>query len=485
MDEAYYYVNALNLAGGRGFVEDFVWNYLGDPGPPPQPSHLYWMPLTSIVAWLGMAFAKPSYDAAQIPFVLLSALLAPTAYAIATSMLGRPWHGWLAGLFVIFSGFYFPFWTAIDNFTPFALFGTLALFAGGSRWFVVAGLGAGLAHLARADGPLILIAVIFSYFPMYRLRQFALEHLFPLFLGYLLITAPWFVRNWYVTGTFLPVAGSQTIWLRDYNELYSYGREFSAQTLFAQGIGPVVAGRWWALGVNLQTVVAVWGMIFLTPLAVIGGWHLRGHRLIRLVGLYALLLFLAMSLVFPFPGARGGLFHSGAALFPFICATAAIGFDQTVTWIAARRRQWDAATAKKFLGMGLLLLSIALSGHIYYQRIVTWNNADPLLTALAGWMAQEHPTAMVMVSNPPAYRYYGGGLSTALPYNDLETTLQAAARYRVDYLVIDQSRSDLTDPLAPLYSSTFTHPNLSLIKTFTAPTGGAMYVFKVITDAHR
>ena len=54
MDAAYYYVNALNLAAGRGFVEDFVWNYLGNPAPPPQPSHLYWMPLTSMLAWLGV-----------------------------------------------------------------------------------------------------------------------------------------------------------------------------------------------------------------------------------------------------------------------------------------------------------------------------------------------------------------------------------------------------------------------------------------------
>ena len=28
MDAAYYYVNATNLAAGRGFVEDFVWIYL-------------------------------------------------------------------------------------------------------------------------------------------------------------------------------------------------------------------------------------------------------------------------------------------------------------------------------------------------------------------------------------------------------------------------------------------------------------------------
>src|SRR5512145_1993205 len=66
MDATYSYVNALNLAAGRGFVEDFVWNYLSNPGLPPQPSHLYWMPLASILAWLGLAMGGVSYRAAQI-----------------------------------------------------------------------------------------------------------------------------------------------------------------------------------------------------------------------------------------------------------------------------------------------------------------------------------------------------------------------------------------------------------------------------------
>jgi hypothetical protein len=37
MDAAYSYVNAVNLAEGQGFVEDFVWNYLDEGGPPPPP----------------------------------------------------------------------------------------------------------------------------------------------------------------------------------------------------------------------------------------------------------------------------------------------------------------------------------------------------------------------------------------------------------------------------------------------------------------
>ncbi len=209
MDAAYSYVNALNLAAGYGFVENFVWNYLDNPAPPPHPSHLYWMPLTSILAWLGMAVGGPSYRAAQIAFIILSALLAPISYWVAWAVSGQRRPSWLVGLLAIFSGFYFPFWTAIDNFTPFAIAGSLSLLMawqgmtnhqrqstnsnrqktkgqepearneaqikiqnpkpvlsvveGSKIQNLLAGVFVGLSHLARADGPLLLITIILTY----------------------------------------------------------------------------------------------------------------------------------------------------------------------------------------------------------------------------------------------------------------------------------------------------------------------------------
>ena len=386
MDAAYSYVNAANLAAGRGFVEDFVWNYLDNPDPPPHPSHLYWMPLTSILAWLGMAVGGVSYRAAQIPFVILSAALAPMGYWAARALGGGRRQAWLAGLLAIFSGFYFPFWTAIDNFTPFAVAGSLALLLGwlginaavgvqkskkqgqpaagwgqSSLCFLAAGIFVGLAHLSRADGSLLLVAIILTgpaalaqnRAHAVRRGAAALAPWACLVLGYGLTMLPWLVRNWQAAGTLLSAAGSQTIWLADYDDLFSYGRELSARTFLAQGIGPILRGRWWALTANLQTVLAVWGMIFLAPLALVGGWTLRRHILIQLVSLYALLLFLAMTLVFAFPGARGGLFHSGAAVLPFVCAAAVIGLDSAVDWAAARRRHWNGQQAKQVFGVGL------------------------------------------------------------------------------------------------------------------------------------
>ena len=496
MDAAYSYVNALNLVAGRGFVEDFVWNYLNAPPPPPHPSHLYWMPLTSMLAAVGMFFGGVAYRAAQIPFVILSALLAPISYGYVKAFGGSRWQGWLAALFAIFSGFYAPFWTAIDNFTPFAIAGSLALLLAWrgltnnhpstqkSIWLfskrsealylLFAGVCAGLAHLARADGPLVLITIILIIFIKLRPPTKALGSTLSTGLGYLAIMLPWLIRNWQVAGTPLPTVGSQTIWLTTYDQLFSYGRLFSAQTFFSAGLDTVVAGRWWAIQNNVQTVIAVWGMIFLTPLTAIGGWTLRRHLLVQLVTLYGFLLFLALTFVFAFPGARGGLFHSGTALLPLIYALSAFGLDDGVDWVAARRRGWQAPLAKQVFAVGLVIFAMALTGAIYYQRVLRnniWNRADLTYPEVAAWVAQKKPEAMVMIGNPPAYRYHGGGLSVVVPNEPIDITLEAAARYGVDYLVLDPNRPL---PLAEIYEQSLIHPQVTLVQTF-----GGIYIFEV------
>src|SRR3989304_10509751 len=80
LDDAYYFGGALRLAQGHGFSEPYLWNYLGSPQALPQPSHLYWMPLTSIVAAASMLIFGESFAAARLPLVGLASLLPLIAY---------------------------------------------------------------------------------------------------------------------------------------------------------------------------------------------------------------------------------------------------------------------------------------------------------------------------------------------------------------------------------------------------------------------
>jgi 4-amino-4-deoxy-L-arabinose transferase-like glycosyltransferase len=161
--DAYYYaVGAKQLYAGRGFVEPFIWNYLGAPEGVPHPGYLYWMPLTAMLGWLGLEVLGDSFRAVQAPFVLLSALLPLVSYGVAWDLTGKQKHAVLAGLLAIFPGYYAHGFVLPDNFAPFALAGSVCLWACGRGlrdrrplWFGLAGLAAGFGHLARADGLLL------------------------------------------------------------------------------------------------------------------------------------------------------------------------------------------------------------------------------------------------------------------------------------------------------------------------------------------
>ena len=57
--DAYYHFNAATrLASGQGLTDAYVWTYIGAPDRLPMPSHLYWMPLTSVIAGISMALFK-------------------------------------------------------------------------------------------------------------------------------------------------------------------------------------------------------------------------------------------------------------------------------------------------------------------------------------------------------------------------------------------------------------------------------------------
>src|SRR5262249_11910218 len=139
-DAYYYFGGARQLAEGRGFSEPYVWNYLNpvhavEPGVALWPSHLFWMPLASIVAAPFLFVARAAgatahatlFRPAQLPFTLLAAALPLLSYGVAQSVSGVRRHALAAALLTLFSPFYFPYWTTTDAFAVYALTGAGAL----------------------------------------------------------------------------------------------------------------------------------------------------------------------------------------------------------------------------------------------------------------------------------------------------------------------------------------------------------------------
>jgi 4-amino-4-deoxy-L-arabinose transferase-like glycosyltransferase len=486
MDAAYYVDGALSLYEGNGFTLPLIWNYVEGPGGIPHPSHLYWMPLSSILAYLSFLLLGPTFRAAQAPFGLLSALLPVLCYLAAYDLSRKRRHALCAGLFAVFSGFYALYWVVPDSFSPFAIVGGLCLWALGKgyetgrlAWSALAGFCAGLAHLARADG-LLLVVVALSIYVLVAVRRSPARggamrstHVAPVLLFalcYLLPVAPWYARNLTVIGRPLSSASARTAWLTSYDDLYSYGKPLTMRSYLAWGWKNILQSKARALWLNTQTLLVVGWMIFLAPVGLVGAWRQRRRSLLVPAWIYGGLLYGTMSLAFTFPGWRGGMLHSTVALLPTMYAAAMDGLDACIAWVAARRKTWQIDQAQRVLSGGLVLLAVLLSAWLYVRGMDRFRG-DHVYSQVATWMVERLPSGArtldgdlprVMVNDPASFHYHSRLPALAIPYADLDTVLAVMARFDVEYLVLDVNYA----PLQPLYRSPGSDDRLTLLAAF-------------------
>jgi hypothetical protein len=282
---------------------------------------------------------------------------------------------------------------------------------------------------------------------------------------------PWFYRNWLAVGTPFPSAGTQTLFLRNYDEIFGYGQELNWQHYLGWGWGHILQSKLKAIGVNLVRLVAENMLIFLAPFVLVGLWQLRRHLEYRPFFIYGPLLYLAMTLAFTFPGVRGGLFHSGGALLPFLFAAAMPGLDRVIAWIARRRSHWDVSLAQRMFTAGFIALAFFLSAFIYVRGVLgsqplspAWNQRDQVYADIADWLDENAPPeARVMVGNPPGFYYFSHRPNVVVPNADIDTVLQACDRYGVEFVILDQNRPR---PLREVYSGEARHSRLLERRTF-------------------
>ncbi|MGB9669085.1 MAG: hypothetical protein ACPL0B_01745, partial [Anaerolineales bacterium] len=207
MDAEYYFATGQYLYSGHGFVEPFLWNYLNNPASLPAPSHLYWMPLASLLAFLGMEIGNSAlWFWGRLPFVFLASAIPPLTYYLSYHLKPHTSIARLAGLLALFSGFYAAYLTTTDTFAICMILGTVwillaekALTKGGI-WFFWIGVTSGLLHLSRADG-LLWFVMIFALGVWQAIQSHKkFNELFPWLIlalgGYLLVMSPWYYRNW-------------------------------------------------------------------------------------------------------------------------------------------------------------------------------------------------------------------------------------------------------------------------------------------------
>jgi hypothetical protein len=209
---------------------------------------------------------------------------------------------------------------------------------------------------------------------------------------------------------------------------------------------------------NLASLLSVQGEIFLLPLVVLGFWHLRRDGRVQVAGLAGLLLLGAMTVIFPLAGARGGYFHSGAALQTVWWALAPVGLDRFISW-AGRRRGWNTVQALPVFRVALVCLAAMLSGVIIYTRVLgggggqAWGQENAAYQRIHMFLVSKGAGAdsVVMVVNPPGFYLASGSRAIAVPDADVALVVAAARQYGAAYLILE--RAGMPSGVLPVYES--------------------------------
>lgn len=498
MDADYYFANGLALARGNGPHEAFLWNYLDEPSGLPHPAFTYWMPLTSRLASISMrATGLQNFFGSRLIFLALAALVAPLTAHLSFVLTRRAWMAWLAGGLAVFSGYYLAFLGTTDTFGLSMLLGALWLLiaqrllrASGEGRAVyleafILGILAGLMHQARADGLiwLLMSGVVLALW----LRSSAKAvgkaearggRLLPALVaialcgtGYLVVMGGWFIRNLQSFGSWLGPGSGRALWITRYDEIYLYpASQLTFQHWISGGLEQILAARLWALGQNLQTALAVQGLIFLGPLALLGFWILRRDTSIRLGLLAWAGIFLAFTLLFPFQGARGGFFHSGAALQPLLWSVVPVGLSAVIAW-GVGRRNWRTRRSKLLFGVGLVAISAIFTAFLTHARLVgtsppesAWGAAVQSYSELDSHLGSLGigPGEIAMVNNPPGYWTVTGRPAIVIPDGPPQAALDAGRRYGASYLLLD---ANYPREMGELFANPGDRPGLDYVGT--------------------
>lgn len=474
MDADYYFAGGVRLADGYGFSERVLWNYLDNPEGIPHPSHAYWMPLASLIASLGMVLTGiKDFSSARLGFFLISALIPPLTAYLSLSITKKAGYALTAGLLAVFSCYYIPYYSTTDTFGIYMLLGisfflllghAMTHFDLRNRSLVSAGLGviAGLAHFSRADGILWLALALLSVLLLGESnKKRRMINFFFVFLGYLLVMAPWFLRNYSVFGTPLAPGGNHALWLTSYDQTYSYpASKLTFDSWLDSGWRAIFTSRLGAMKWNLQTAWAVQGGIFLLPFIMVGLWAFRFDLRIKIGVIAWTLIFVLMTFVFPFAGSRGGFFHSGAALQPLWWILVPVGLERIIAWVESKRN-WRKGEAFQVFLISTVFISLLMSIFIFYVRVLSapgWGSESARYQRVEAFIADFSTSKddAVIVGNPPGYFNISNRAAIAIPNEELETVIEAAKRYGAKFLILEDNGTPM--PLKPVYENPDSYP---------------------------
>ena len=186
-----------------------------------------------------------------------------------------------------------------------------------------------------------------------------------------------------------------------------------------------------------------------------------------------------MTLIFPFVGPRGALFHSMAALMPMLWALAPIGIRAGISWLG-NKRNWDREEAWRVLGTSAVVLAVLLTVGLYANRFFqgsdAWNASAQTYRAV-GATLPNGGQSVVAVNNPPGFFAHSQIRAVVIPNGSENVLREVVDSYDVRWVVLEANHPEGLDSL---YSQPESVQWLRLYGTVADSGGQPVYVLEVV-----
>jgi 4-amino-4-deoxy-L-arabinose transferase-like glycosyltransferase len=449
-DYPFYYTVAENLVDGRGFQVDYIWHYLNHPKAIPYTSHDYWMPLTSTVISIFMFMFGKSLFVALLPSIFVGLALAVLTYFISKVYSPSRLTAFLSAGVMLFIPDLFIKSIQTDS----AIF--YAFFVSASLTFIVQGLTrpkfflwaaafSGLAHLSRQDG-LLLIIVLLGMVLLSRQQSIRAKvvTMSLAFFIYLIILSPLLISNFREFRAPFPPALSKTMFMTEYEDLYTHSKDLTLQNYLKMGTSEIVLSKAraaisqsWKLYHRLGEFLSIFVILGIVSLATSHekrqNWTLYFPPLFFFAALFSFYALVTTAV------GGGGFLRSSMALTPFFVI---IGIDLMHRVIAS-----------KAIVCASVLFVITL--FIYHdiadtrQMIDTTTRLGEQLTRLKAVVEEdahrEGIKEVVIMTRDPWEVYHSTRYKTLqIPNDGLEVIYTVAKKYGANYLLLPAPREAIT-----------------------------------------
>jgi hypothetical protein len=483
--DSYYYVDvARAIAAGHGLNVDFIWIFaeVGNriPAVPtlPIPSNAHWLPLASFLQAPFITLLGPTQLASAIPTVVIGAIAAPLTWFIARDAGARPLVATAAGVISAIPGAITVFLGQPENFAILhplvaaTIWCTARGLKGDARSFALAGLLAGLASLARNDG-ILLAGTVGLVWLADRVRWWrnrrgsrAWSHVedrppIPLLAGlaalglFALVMGPWWFRQLETFGSISPTSSNgAALWIRNIHEWNSITANPTLASFLAQGPLDILASRIGGLTAAMGNFAVMICSVVLLPFLLLGAVARARSRDFQPWFLYTFVAFAGATILYPLHVPGGAFIHTAVGLAPHAAILSGEGILLAVSWIAGRRRRWDAGTAGRVFVWGMVAI-VAASALIFGRSVEgIWDQTRQPRIALAKQLESMGVPAddRILSIDAGGFKYWTGHPGVVTPNDPIETIEAVARAYGIRWLIVEPS--DAAFAFAPVLRGT-------------------------------